>query len=92
MLEIAHGVIGGGGAGGASLVVFIFGGFGIRREIDESFAGELFVLIPAGGELLVFGGNIVFVFELEGFDFEFEEDALALTIGEFLRESPVARH
>ena len=92
LLEVAHGVIDDIGTGGASMVIFGFGGFGIGREIDEGFAGEFFVLILAGGEFLIFRRDVVFVFEFKSFDFELEEDALALAVGEFLRESPVARH
>ena len=46
---------------------------GIFREVDESFAGEELVLLRASGEFLIFLGSVIFVFEFDGIDFEFEE-------------------
>lgn len=72
--------------------MLVFGGFGIFWEINHGLAGEHFALIFAGGEFLIFGREIIFVFELKSFDFEFEEGFFTLTRGDFLGEGPVAGH
>ena len=91
LLEVTHFRGGGGGVGGLGLVL-VLGSFGIGREIDHGFAGEHFALVLAGGDFLVFGGEVVFILEFEGFDFEFEEGLFALAGGDFLSEGPVAGH
>lgn len=54
------------------IFVFVFGGGGVLREIDEGFAGEEFTFFFAGREFLVFLGSVILVFEFDGVDFEFE--------------------
>lgn len=72
--------------------MFSFGDFGIGREIDKVFAGEFFALVTTSGEFLIFLGKIIFIFEFESFNFEFEKGFFALAVHEFLGQGPVASH
>ena len=92
MFEIAHFGDGGCGVGFGIGFVLVFGGFRVFWKIDHGFAGEHFALVFAGSEFLVFGGEIIFVFELEGFDLKLEKGFFALARGNFLGEGPVAGH
>ncbi len=92
LFEITHFRDGGRGVGFGIGFVLVFSGFGVFWKINHGFAGEHFALIFAGGEFLVFGGEIIFVFKLESFDFKFEEGFFALARGNFLGEGPVAGH
>lgn len=73
LFEIAHFRDGGRSVGFGIGFVLVFSGFGVFWKINHGFAGEHFALVFAGGEFLVFGGEIIFVFKLEGFDFKFEK-------------------
>jgi len=72
--------------------VFVLGGRGVFRQIDESFAGEFFVEFGASGKLGVFVGSVVGILEFESFDFELEDSKLAALALESLGKFPVARH
>ena len=66
------------------------GDFGIVREINERFAIIEFVLLSAGGELLILGGFIILIFELKVLHFQAEQGEFAAAGLNRLRQLPVA--
>lgn len=73
-------------------LVFIFRGDGIFGEIDHVFAGELLTGELARGELLIFVGSVIFVFELGGFDLDSKKLEISLLRVQAVGQLPVTIH
>ena len=72
--------------------MLVFSRIGVWRQVNHVFTRKLFIGEATSGELFIFVGAIIFVFEFSGFDLYLEEFKLLFVGAQTFGQFPVSGH